>query len=301
MGLFGFVGKAIGKAAKFVGKTGGKLALFGAKTALSVASRGLSDKVLSVAKSLGTKSHQAVTTKSLKLAANFLPVGKTTLRNAAATMEAATAGGGTYGTYKQPTQKTGTSSKAKGGGRPPTPGIRLPGIRTALSAPKGRKPCKYGPRVGGRCPPKPKSSRSPSTSGGASSSRRTSSTTSRVAEKLATAVGRGVVAATVGGTRAQKARRTRAVTRGAVALAKKVGARGLGALGAGATAFAITRKTKAGGALGDRLVAEHFALRDRRENLQVKRFRDQVAAERKRGPVSSDRVRQIAKQYGLGG
>lgn len=87
MGLLGGIGKLLGKVAK---------------AGLSVATRGLSDKVLSVAKTLGAqkKMARARTLANQTMAAKFLPPRVVaTESSTVSALERAAAGGATYGAY----------------------------------------------------------------------------------------------------------------------------------------------------------------------------------------------------------
>lgn len=219
-----------------------------------------------------------------------------------------------------------------GGSSPPARTSSKAPARRAAPKRKARAkpPCKYGPRDAlGYCPPKPSAPKSPLTSAAASTSRRSSSTSSKaglggrlasVAVKEATGKAvtailpkrlsrRAAAAQTRATTTAARQAVGKALTRAGVAagkakvLAKKVApsvakATIIGAVGAGA--YAVTRKTKAGGALGDYVVKKHYEARERKEAAAMARFQAALKAERARGPVSSARVKQLAKQSGLG-
>lgn len=134
------------------------------------------------------------------------------------------------------------------------------------------------------------------------------------AERITTAVVKQAVASTIGrklsrrAKAAQTRRLTTAIKEGLAKAATKGGAlvkthgktaaKYAGVAAAGAAAYGITRKSKLGGKVGDYVVAKVAARHDAKADARLRAFRAAVAAERRRGPVSSDRVRQLAAQYG---
>jgi len=76
--------------------------------------------------------------------------------------------------------------------------------------------------------------------------------------------------------------------------------RALGVGAAGAAAYAVTRKTKAGGALGDALVTAAYAAREKNEAARMRLFRQAVQNARGRGqPLTSSQIKQLARAYGF--
>lgn len=134
------------------------------------------------------------------------------------------------------------------------------------------------------------------------------------AERITTAVVKQAVASTIGrklsrrAKAAQTRRLTTAIKEGLAKAATKGGAlvkthgktaaKYSGVAAAGVAAYGITRKSKLGGKVGDYVVAKVAARHDAKADARLRAFRAAVAAERRRGPVSSDRVRQLAAQYG---
>jgi len=153
-----------------------------------------------------------------------------------------------------------------------------------------------------------------------SSAKKSSTSKAGAAERITTAVAKQIASSAVqralprlsAKTRAKQTRAVfgeikktvgAAVTRAATA-AKSLSpraqmiAKGTGVAAAGAAAYAITRKSKLGGKVGDYVVAKVHARKDAKADARLRAFRSAVAAERARGPVSSARVKQLAAQYG---
>lgn len=132
---------------------------------------------------------------------------------------------------------------------------------------------------------------------------------SKLSKLTRSALGKGaaVVAGAVGRTIFGAAGRAGAKTRAArAAQVTKAGKAFLQspagkAVVAGAIAYGVTRASPLGGKAGDAVVAAYYRRKDRSEDAKLKAFRQAVAAERAQGPVTSARVRQLAKQFGFKG
>lgn len=122
----------------------------------------------------------------------------------------------------------------------------------------------------------------------------------KLAKKLG-AVVTGAIARTVFPRGARQIKKSKALARTVVnALKNPAVLRGLGVAAAGAGAYAVTRKTKIGGALGDALVSAAYAAQDKSEAARMKLFRNAVQNARGRGqPLTSAQIKQLAKAYGF--
>lgn len=204
--------------------------------------------------------------------------------------------------------------------QPVLKGGALPGSRpTAPRAPKrkakrkgtgipvgvaGKKKAKSGGVVASR-------SRSTKSKAPAKSPAKRSGTTA--AERITTSVLKGATTAAINRTlgtgrgRASAAKTRALVSKlkaGTVAAAKKIAphaktaAKVAGVAAAGAAAYGITRASPLGGKLGDAIVKRIYDKRDKTKDARLKAFRTAVAVERAKGPVSSTRVKELAKQFG---
>jgi len=198
----------------------------------------------------------------------------------------------------------------------------LPGTRRGRGGsrtgarPGGRKKaaCKWGPRVNGRCPPKPRAGAAEKTVAGLVGIRATTRgrqsvyvRAGRRLESRATTLAAGfALRGSKKGTlklRRGLAKLAGPGVKGSIpaqlsAIAKRLAPKaakltGIGLAGAGA--YALVRKTKAAGALPRFLAAQ----REKGKDLRARDFSKAVAAERKRGRVTAARVKQLAKKYGL--
>ncbi len=245
----------------------GKAVKFAAKTALSKVTGGVSDKVFSALKA----------TKALKSMVVKNPEVRTSARQAA-------------------DLKYNLNVKLPKAGKPPSELVKAANLwHKQLTARRER----------GRAAAKaPRAARAPRAQRGI---------LSRLGESGARTALTGAIGAALG--RGRRGRRTiadvrrgarvRGALRGLGARAAKAARGGitsagkLGAAGAGLAAFAAVRKTRAGGALGDKVVSAVLADKAARDQRRLNAFRAQVARERKVGKVTSARVQQIAKQHGL--
>jgi len=147
---------------------------------------------------------------------------------------------------------------------------------------------------------------------GGSSSSTTNPTRAAVANKAIAKAGNqalkkvgavvtGAIARTVFPRGTRQIKKSRALARTVVNVLKQPAVlRGLGVAAAGVGAYAITRKTKASGVLGDALVSAAFAARDKNEAARMRLFRQAVQNARGRGqPLSSAQIKQLAKAYGF--
>lgn len=236
MGLFGFVKKAVG---------------FAAKTALSKVTGGVSDKVFSALKATKAMKNMSVKKPEMKTTATQLNEIK-------------------YSTAKVPKAKTAAAEVGAAAKKYFTQQAPARRARAGSRAPRPKPACKYGPRgADGYCPPKPKSARRPGRS---------------------TRSGR-IAAALVPRLTASRAKKAAAVVKRNLPLA--------GVAAAGAAAFGATRASRFGGAAGDAVVSAVYARKAKKDQAKLDAFRAQVNAERARGPVSSARVKEIAKAHGL--
>jgi len=115
------------------------------------------------------------------------------------------------------------------------------------------------------------------------------------------AVVTGAIARTVFPRGARQIKKSRALAKTVVNVLKQPAVlRALGVAGAGAAAYAVTRKTKASGVLGDALVSAAYAARDKNEAARMRLFRNAVQNARGRGqPLTSSQIKQLARAYGF--
>ena len=114
------------------------------------------------------------------------------------------------------------------------------------------------------------------------------------------AVVTGAIARTVFPRGRVQLKKSRALARTVVNVLKQPAVlRGLGVAAAGVGAYAATRKTKAGGALGDLLVRAAYEAQDKNEAARMRLFRTAVRNARARGPVSSSDIKRLAQAYGF--
>lgn len=243
MGLFGFVKKAVG---------------FAAKTALSKVTGGVSDKVFSALKA----------TKAMKTMSVKKPEMKTT---------AAQLNEIKYSTAKLPKAKTAAAEVGAAAKKYFTQ--QAPARRArAARAPRPKPACKYGPRGSdGYCPKKPAAA--PRAPAQTKASKRASAAAGRAAARLVPRI------------TAARAAKAGAAARKLLPYA--------GVAAAGAGAYTLVRKSKVGGAAGDAIVDAHFRRQAKKDQNKINAFQAQLRAERAAGPVSSARVKAIAKSHGL--
>lgn len=247
----------------------GKAAVFAGKTALSKVTGGVSDKVFASLKA----------TKALKSMVVKNPEVRTSARQAA-------------------DLKYNLTMKLPKAGKPPSELVKAANLwHKQLTARRARGTGRAAAKA-------PRTPRAPRAQRGI---------LSRLGESGARTALTGAIGAALG--RGRRGRRTiadvrrgarvRGALRGLGAQAAKAARGGitsagkLGAAGAGLAAFAAVRKTRAGGALGDKVVSAVLADKAARDQRRLNAFRAQVAQERAAGKVTSARVRQIAKQHGL--
>lgn len=148
MGLFGFIGKAVGKVAK---------------AGLSVATRGVSDKVLAVLKSStqGKKLKVGMTRADQLLAAKYSPSVRTTESGSHTLLKSAAAGGHKFGTYSQ---KDPPATNERPGKRRPRNRPATAGASSARAKPR-RSPARARSAPKRALVAKPKGRRAPPTGG----------------------------------------------------------------------------------------------------------------------------------------
>lgn len=116
------------------------------------------------------------------------------------------------------------------------------------------------------------------------------------------AVGRALFPGGIRGAK-QRARTAAAITSGVKKIisnpAVRTAAKATAVAGAGIAAYELTRRSRLGGRAGDAVVEAYFKQKDRSEAKRMAAFRAALAAERRQGPVSSQRVKALASTFGF--
>lgn len=253
MGLFGFVKKAVG---------------FAAKTALSKVTGGVSDKVFAA-----MKATKAIKTMAIK------PSVKTTA------------------SQLNDLKYSSAKKLPKAGKVPAELAAAARAFYQQPAARRGRAP--KAPRA----PKEPRAARASSRPGVLARLGESAARTGLTAALGGAIRGRGRKRQTLAG--ARRASKVRGAIRSgagklAAGAAKLSPAARAGVAGAAAAgAFAVTRRSKLGGKVGDAVVSKVYADKAARDQRRLNAFRAQLKKERAAGKVSSARVKEIAKSHGL--